>query len=905
MFPRRCSALQCSSHWLMSLIRPLAVSSLIASTAALTAPIAAQTGSIAGSVLDDRKAPVADAQVYLERPAISATTRPNGAYVLTKVPSGDLTVRVRLVGFQPDSARVTVGADQRVTLDFTLQRDPLQLQTIIVTGTQVPRQNLEASVAVTTLTPREIERASPRSTTEMLRYVPGFTRVESSGGEVNENISMRGILNEQYVMFMEDGMPVFPTMQAFWMNADNLFRFDENIDRMEVVRGGASALFGSNTPGAIVNFINKTGGDQFSGTMRASAGTQGMARYDLNAGGPLGDDWRFNAGGFYRYDHGVRDPGFPGIRGGQLKANVTRRLNSGYLRASIKYLDDRNQFILPLPFANLKGPDYAPGLSNYASMNTSEGLDITVPTPTGDLTLPLGNGLKTAATWFTIDAAFDLPHGWQLQNTAQAMHNHQEWNAIVPQNAFPANQWATAPFIAGGLQMPEGTTIQLTYTNHFDASGNPLPFDTPNGLVAPGGQWYIDKPISAVQDQLQLRRTFGPHALAMGVYLANYTETNRWFFSEILTDVRDNPRFLDAVVTPPGGTPIAITRNGFRNFLVGYVEGSGQTSIFSGVVGGELQLTKRLRADLGIRVEYNDFVQSAENTAQFDLDGDPATSYDNENFGNNSYRHFSLELTDWAGSLGLNFALRKNLALYAAGSRGYKMPALDAFVAAAAQEQVDLFEPEQVQSLETGMKGQVGSLAFTVNGFYTDLRNIVGQGFEVDSTTGMGRWVVEKAPELRSYGAEVEMVAFPLKGLQLLGNGTILGAEYSTGSDIGARIVGVPRTIGTLAGIYSVRGMELRSDFHWVASRLVEVGAGTRLPGYHYFNFGVGYTVPGGATRIELDLLNAFQGKGLEEGEPQLQATLGTPFFLARPILPRRLTASVTYPFGGRPAGQS
>jgi hypothetical protein len=49
----------------------------------------------------------------------------------------------------------------------------------------------------------------------MLRYVPGFTRVESSGGEVNENISIRGILNQDYVMFMEDGLPVFPTTAGF------------------------------------------------------------------------------------------------------------------------------------------------------------------------------------------------------------------------------------------------------------------------------------------------------------------------------------------------------------------------------------------------------------------------------------------------------------------------------------------------------------------------------------------------------------------------------------------------------------------------------------------------------------------------------------------------------------------
>ncbi len=869
-------------------------------TPTLMAQAAVQTGSIAGTVRDERGTPVGGAEVYLESPGISTASRSNGAYLLTRVPVGDLTVRARLLGFRPDSASVRVGPEQRVSLDFTLRRDPMQLQTLIVTGTQFPRQNLKASVAVTTLSNEEIHLASPRSTTEMLRYVPGFTRVESSGGEVNENISIRGILNQDYVMFMEDGMPVFPTMQALFMNPDNLFRFDENIERMEVVRGGASALFGSNTPGAIVNFINKTGGNQFGGTMRATGGTQGLARYDLAAGGPLGDDWQFNAGGFYRYDHGVRNPGFPGIRGGQLKANVTRRLDKGYLRASVKYLDDRNQFILPLPFANPEDPDYVSGLSNYAAMNTNEGLGLRVPTPTGDLKLPLDNGLKTTATWFTIDAAYDLSSGWHLQNTAQAMHNDQEWNAIAPLAALPADEYATAPFDVGGLGFPAGTTIELTYTNHFDALGKPLPFDTPNGLVAPGGQAHIHKPISAIQDQLQVRRTFGRHALAVGAYFANYTEDNHWFFSDILTDVRDNPRFLDAVVTTPGGSPLPITRNGFRNYLVGYVNGSGQTSIFSGVVGGEVQLSKRVRANLGVRIEYNDFVQSAENTAQFDLDGDAATTFDNEQFGNNSFRHFSFGITDWAGSLGFNFALRDNLALYAAGSRGYRMPALDDFLNAVAEEQVDLFDAQEVQSVESGVKGQVGGLAFTVNGFYTKLKNVVGQGAIVDTVTGGFVWFIERAPETQSYGIEVEAVAFPFNGLQLFGNATILEAEFGTGTDIGSRITGVPRTIGNLAGVYSVGGFELKGDFHWVASRFVDLDVGTTLPAYNYFNVGAAYNLPGGGTRIEVDLLNAFQDKGLEEGNPRLQSAGGAPIFLARPILPRRLTLAVTYDFGGR-----
>jgi iron complex outermembrane receptor protein len=867
---------------------------------------APQTGTVTGRVMDERGAGISGAQVFLVRPAIGTQSGSDGRYSLRGVPAGTQTVGVRMLGFRPDSASVTVDAGETATQDFTLSRDPLQLQTLIVTATQTPRTNLDASVAVTTLSADEVDRSVPRSTTEMLRYVPGFTRVESSGGEVNSNISIRGILGVEYVMFMEDGMPVYPTMHTYFMNADNLFRFDENIEKLEVVRGGASALFGSNTPGAIINYINKTGGDQFAGTMRATAGTHALARYDLNAGGPMGENWRFNVGGFYRYDHGVRDPGFPGIRGGQLKANVTRDLANGYIRASVKYIDDRNQFVLPLPLNNPADPDYISGFSNYGALLTNEGIDLRVPTPAGDLTLPLDNGLRTKATWFTVDASLDLGNGWHFQNTAQAMQNDQEHNAIVPGSLQSPDE-----FVAS-LGFPAGSTFQYQFTNHFDVAGNKLPFNTPNNLVLPSIQWHVAKPISAIQDQLQLRKSFGRHSVSFGAYFANYTQDNHWNFTDILIDVRDNPRFLDLIVTPPAGTPDSVTRNGFRNFLSVYANGSGQTSIVSGVLGAEIQLTDRLRADIGGRVEYDNYVQSSENTSTFDLDNNPATRFNNEQFGNGSFRHFSTDITEWAGSVGLNYRMNDNLAFYAAGARGYKMPELDFLLNAAAQAQVDLLEAKAVQSIEGGVKTQFGSTALTIGGFYTKVKNIVGQGLEV--VDGVTTWVIRSSPDNQSYGAELEAVTHPFDGLVVQGNATLLQGELGGGVDTlaarkGVRLALVPRSIGNVAATYSVPGstygLEFRADWHYVTKRFSE-DAVTRpldnpavLPGYNYFNFGAGIALPGSGARLNIDLLNAFQSKGLEEGNPRLATAGGAPIFLARPLLPRRLQASVTYDFGG------
>jgi iron complex outermembrane recepter protein len=875
----------------------------LGSASSAAAQVGSQTGSVSGRVVDDEGAALPGAQVRVAGTSIAAQTRSNGEYVLPRVPVGNQTLQGRLLGYRPVDVSVNITANQNTRQDFTLRRDPLQLQTMVVTGTQTPRMNLDASVAVTTLTATEIQASSPRSTTEMLRYVPGFTRVESSGGEVNQNITMRGILGVEYVAFLEDGLPVFPTMHTFFMNADNLFRFDANIERMEVVRGGSSPLFGSNTPGAIVNFINKSGGPEFGGTMRATGATKGLARYDLNMNGPFGNDWRFSVGGFYRYDSGVRSPGFPGIRGGQLKGSITRLLDNGSLRFTVKHLNDRNQFILPLPFANPDDPDYVPGFSDYGSMNTPEGLDLRVPLGAGgDLTLPLDNGLKTDATWFTADVSLNLTDEWFLQNTAQVMRNEQEWNAILPFNAIPSQTYITTPAGQGGLGFAAGSTGQFFFTNHFDAAGNPLPYDTPNDLVAPGGEWHVEKPLSAVQNQLSLRRSFGRHALSIGGYFANYTQDNRWFFTDILTDVRDNPRFLDLVVTPAGGgAPVNVTENGFRKYLSNYVNGTGQTTVVSGVIGGEVQLTEALRADLGVRAEYNTFVQNSENTSPVDLDANPATPYDNITLGNNSFRHFSRDITDWSASVGLNYRVSENLSVYGSGARGYKMPALDELLNATAQAQVDLFDSREVLAGELGVKYASGRVGVTVNGFYTKLKNIISQGAVVDPITGATTWTIITDPETRAYGAELEAFASPVEGLQLLGTGTLLEAEFASGTDIGSRLNGPPSLIANLAAIYSPRraaGLQFKADWHHVGERFVDRAVGVTLPAYDYFNLGAGFAIPNAGARINIDVLNAFQSKGLEEGNPRLSVAGGS-VFLARPLLPRRIQASIEYDFGG------
>ena len=392
------------------------------------------------------------------------------------------------------------------TIESRVEQNAFDVEEIVVTGTRTPERKLEASTAITTLNAVEIEARAPRSTADLIKVVPGFY-VESSGGEVGGNLFARGLPADgsyRYVMLMEDGMPVYDSTELPFVNADIFVRIDENVARLEAVRGGNAALFGSNAPGGVINFLSRTGGPELNGTFAAMIGTDLINRYGLNLNGPIGDEWRFSAGGFYRYDDGVRDPGFAASKGGQFKGNITRLFDNGHVRLYAKYLDDRNVFYLPLPIrgtfdsrGKLTDTGFVPGFPSDGTLTSEEGVDARVPLPggAGPLTLPLDDGQKQVGGMAMVEAAFTFGDGWEVQDKLRYMNVDHSWNAMLPSDLRDADDWAQR-FVA---DTPGGASYRLTCTN-VDDGGAPAVFGsaacpTANGLVNLGGQWSVEKPM--------------------------------------------------------------------------------------------------------------------------------------------------------------------------------------------------------------------------------------------------------------------------------------------------------------------------------------------------------------------------------------------------------------------------
>lgn len=230
--------------------------------------------------------------------------------------------------------------------------DQAQLNEVVVTAVARPVNRLDSSVSTSSISVEAAQCIAPRSTEELFRALPGI-RAESSGGEGNANITIRGIPlatgGSKYLQLWEDGLPVMEYGDLNFANADNFLRIDGSVARVESVRGGSASTFASDSPGGIINFISNTG-EREGGAVAQSIGLDYTDyRTDFSYGGKLSDTINYHIGGYYRTGEGVRNTGFNGQNGGQIKANITKKIDGGFLRFYVKHLDDRISTYLPSP----------------------------------------------------------------------------------------------------------------------------------------------------------------------------------------------------------------------------------------------------------------------------------------------------------------------------------------------------------------------------------------------------------------------------------------------------------------------------------------------------------------------------------------------------------------------------
>lgn len=217
------------------------------------------------------------------------------------------------------------------------------LEEIVVTGVVKGVAKLDTSISISSLGYEEAEKFAPRSLGEIYRSLPGL-RSEPATGEGNGSIAVRGIPlatgGYKYVQLQEDGLPILQYGDIIVGNVPNFVRGDYNLSRIEAIRGGSASTLTSSGPGGIINHISKTGSEE-GGSVGISAGLDyDEIRFDFGLGGQITDDMYGYIGGYWREGEGVRDVGYDANTGGHLKASLTKEFDEGYVRFTLKHLDE-------------------------------------------------------------------------------------------------------------------------------------------------------------------------------------------------------------------------------------------------------------------------------------------------------------------------------------------------------------------------------------------------------------------------------------------------------------------------------------------------------------------------------------------------------------------------------------
>lgn len=755
----------------------------------------------------------------------------------------------------------------------------------------------DASFSITTMTPTQIDDANPKSTADLLKVVPGVWG-EAAGGVSGANIDVRGFpggSDAPFITMQVDGSPIFPPATLSFLENSTLFRLDETIDRVEVLRGGPSPVLSNGQPGATINFIQKRGGPTPEGELRTTVSDDGLYRVDGFYSGPLADDWYFSIGGFYREDDGVRDTQFPANKGGQFSASISHSFDAGQFSIYARHTDDENAFFTAVPLS----VDSNGKIGRFGSFDPTDDtllgrdfqrvtLQITPGATPGTIDRNLANGRGVDLDLFgaTLDLEFG---GWTLSNRANYLNGDAPTNGLFT----GANPQTLDSFIADSISSANANQAVIDAAGGLASSGT-AQFVNGGGSVAGSQQvmvagfWVVEKALESFTDEARLsREIFEGNTLTIGSYYADYSSHDRWYLgNNMLLTAEPNARRIDVALD----NGAEVTRDGFVGASFFSVNARYNGDNFAGFLADEWEFAENWKLDLGLRVERQTVDAILENISSQDLDGNPLTlSNNNASVLNGSFREIHFSDTDYSWTAGVNYKLADSTSVFARVNTGYVFPQFDNLRDGQDQTQ-------QVDQYELGLKTSTDLYSLFLTGFYNKFAGLPFQLFDNEGNN------ITRIGGSHAKGLEFEGQLRPTDNFDLNVTGNWVDAEYRKfGTNSGNQVRRQPRFQFRFTPSYYIptdfADFSVFATWTHVGKRWSDIENQQRLPSYDTIDAGVvayigdnwEFRVQGSNITDELALTEAnarIIGNATSDG-----------VFLGRPLDGTSYQASVTYRF--------
>jgi outer membrane receptor for ferrienterochelin and colicins len=258
----------------------------------------AQSGGIRGTV-EGGHGPLSSATVMLAKTNYKTAISANGVYQLNAIPAGEYELVISAIGFITQKHPITITGDSIIVLPVQLKEKSGDLDEIVVTGTMKEVRRLDSPVPVEVYTPQYFRKNPTPSLFEAVGLINGVRPQLNCNICNTGDIHING-LEGAYTLILIDGMPIVSSLSTVY----GLSGIPNSlVDRIEVVKGPASSLYGSEAMGGVINVITKNP-DQ-SPLLSVDAFGTSWQEYNIDASVKLGNKkvqslWGVN---YFNYQH--------------------------------------------------------------------------------------------------------------------------------------------------------------------------------------------------------------------------------------------------------------------------------------------------------------------------------------------------------------------------------------------------------------------------------------------------------------------------------------------------------------------------------------------------------------------------------------------------------------------------
>ncbi len=236
---------------------------------------------VSGTIKSQTGEPLAGANIVVENTTIGTASGNDGNYQLPPLKNGEYKIRVSFFGYETMEQPVTL-TGENVTLNFGMKETSIDLNAVVVTGTRTEKSLANTPVLTQSISIRELENKDVTSITDALEFaVPG---IEFESHAQGKSISLQGI-DPQYMLFLVDGERLAGETYG---DVDYSRINIADIQRIEVVKGASSTLYGSNALGGVVNIITKIPVKKFQLAASSRFSKYNTQNYQVSAGSKLG-----------------------------------------------------------------------------------------------------------------------------------------------------------------------------------------------------------------------------------------------------------------------------------------------------------------------------------------------------------------------------------------------------------------------------------------------------------------------------------------------------------------------------------------------------------------------------------------------------------------------------------------